>query len=223
MQKLILVSLLTTLLFSQNPKVYSALGDVIYNNATLIEGVEDLDAMAHYKDKIKKYIQKVGAAKKQGFAIEEGDSSIDKKEYLSTLRSLSKENDFLLRMIRNKYTTALKNEDSQLFFKLINSGLIDTQEHKQEIIDYYFAHQDDMNTSGVIQAYLDEDAKLRARKEAELRNKKSKKQRELEKIRRIRAKDKKEQEALERKLQKELEQKKKEVLQKQKMELFKTK
>ncbi|MFT7860387.1 MAG: hypothetical protein ABXS93_05550 [Sulfurimonas sp.] len=222
MRYFIFTLLFTTLVFANNPKVYAALGDVIYNNAPLIEDLKDLEAMQHYKEKIEKYIEKVTAAKKEGFALEKGDKTIDKKEYLSTLRALSKENDFLLRMVRYKYSKSIENENSQLFSELINSGLIDTQEQKQTIIEYYFDHQEDINATGVIEDFLDQDEKLRAQKEAEMQRRKSAQERETANIKRIREKDKREQEALEQKLQKELEQKKKEVLQEQKKELLKT-
>lgn len=222
MRKLILISLFTTLLFSQNPNVYSALGDVIYNNVDKIEKLEDIKEFSLYTKKIEQYVQKVKTTKEVGYKIEKGDKNFDKKVYLSNLRALSKDNDFFHRTAKKFYDSSIQNENSQLFSQMINSGLIDTQEHKQEIIDYYFMHQEDINASGLIESYLDEDAKLRARKEAELKKIKSKKQRELEKIERIRAKDKKEQEALERKLQKELDKKKQEVLEEQKRELLKT-
>ncbi|MDH4944650.1 hypothetical protein [Sulfurimonas sp. C5] len=222
MQKLILLYLFTTIIFAKNPIVYAALGDVIYNNADKIEKLHEIDEFNIYDDKINQYVQKVNNAKKEGFKIEQGDKSIDKKEYLTTLRALSKENDFFLRESKRMYEGSLKNENSKLFSQLINSGLIDVEENKQEIIDYYFIHQEDINASGVIENILEEDAALKVRKEAELRKTKSKQERELEKIKRIREKDKREQEALEQKLQKELEDKKKQLRQEQKEELLKT-
>ncbi|WP_304544710.1 hypothetical protein [Sulfurimonas microaerophilic] len=222
MRKLILLVLFSTLLFSKNPDVYAALGDVIYNNVDNISKLKDIEQFNVYKDKIEKYTNKVYATKEAGFKIEQGDAALDKKSYLSNLRALSKDNDFFLRLAKKYYEDSITAQNSQLFSKIINSGLIDTEEHKQEIIDYYFAHQEDINASGVIQAYLDENAELRAKKEAELKNRKSKRERELERIKQIREKDQREQEALEKKLQKELETKKKQLREEQKRELLKT-
>ncbi len=222
MQKLIFLSLFTSLLFAKNPIVYAALGDVIYNNADNIEQLREIEEFNIYDDKIKQYVKKVNNTKEKGFKIEQGDHAVDKKEYLTALRALSKDNDFFSRQAKKLYDDSLQNENSRLFSQIINSGLIDTAEYKQEIIDYYFAHQEDINASGVIQNILDDDAALKARKEAELRKSKSKRERELEKIKRIREKDKREQEALEQKLQKELEDKKKQLRKEQKEELLKT-
>ncbi|QOP40468.1 hypothetical protein [Sulfurimonas marina] len=222
MRKLFLLVLLSTLLFSKNPDVYAALGDVIYNNVDNISKLKDINQFSVYKDKIEKYTQKVNATKAFGFKIEQGEPNFDKKTYLSSLRALSRDNDFFLRLAKKFYEDSITTENSQLFSEIINSGLINTDEHKQEIIDYYFAHQEDINASGVIQAFLDADAGLRGKKETELKNIKSKRERELERIKQIREKDKREQEALEQKLQKELEAKKKEVREEQKRELLKT-
>jgi hypothetical protein len=99
---------------------------------------------------------------------------------------------------------------------------LDTQRYKKEILDFYFDHVGEMQTTGLIQSYLDEDAKLRKKREAQRKRYLSKKQRELERIKRIRQKDKLEQERLEQQLQKELMQKKKEIQEYQKKELSKT-
>lgn len=208
---------------AQNPKVYALLGDVIYNNVDKIASLENMEAFHLYKQRISKYVDEVEKTKTVGFAIENGYGGKDPKKYLQKLRDLSKENDFFIRLANRSYTYALQNEKSILVEQMINSGLIDTQKAKQEIIQYYFAHQEDMNASyGIIAKYLEEDAKLRAKKEAELRNRKTKEQLEREKIKRIREKDRKEQEALERRLQKELEYKKQQLREEQRKELFKT-
>lgn len=222
MRILFLISLFLTQLFSKNPDVYSALGDVIYDNAQNIEKLESIDYFDMYDEKIKKYIQKVNSLKTLGYKIEKGELSESKKEYLIGLRKLSQDNDFFTRTAKKAYEDAMTNENSKLFSEIINTGLIDVNEQKKEIIDYYFAHQQDINASGVIQTFLEEDAKLKDLKEAELRKQKTKKERELEKIKQIREKDKLEQKALEDKLQKEVEQKKKKLREEQKEELLKT-
>jgi len=219
MLKLLLLSLFTTLLLAMNPKPYAALGDVIYDNVDKIEALSYLDAYALYATEIEKYVKKVKDTKVEGFKLEMGGSSISKKEYLNRLRELSKTNDYFLRSIRGSYKSSMKNNDYALFTQVINSGLIDTKQHKDEIIDYYFLHQEDINATGVIEKFLDEDATLRARKEAQRRLYKTKKQREAEKIRRIREKDRIAREKLERKLQADLVKKKQEIREKQKEEL----
>ena len=127
-----------------------------------------------------------------------------------------------MHLLATSYDAAKANQNSRLFWQIINTGLLDTDARKKEIIDYYFSHQEDMNTTGVIQKYLDADAKLRAKKEAQQRGINSKKEREAQRIREILENDKRQQELFEKRLQKELQQKKLEIREYQKEELKKT-
>jgi len=214
--------LLTTLLFAQNPIAFAALGDVIYDNVDKIEKLKNIDEYKIYDEKIDKYVADVKKAKEEGFALENGSTAVTRKAYLNKLRTLVKTNDFFVHSVEASYDAAKKNQNSRLFSQIINSGLLDTETRKKEIIDYYFSHAQDMNTTGLIQSYLDEDAKLRAKKEAQQKRYKSKKEREAERIRQIRENDKREKERLEKKLQEELQEKKLEIREYQKEELNKT-
>jgi hypothetical protein len=218
MKKIIFITLLTTLLFSSNPAVYSALGDIIYNNASGIEKLGKIEEYADYKEKIQQYIAEVDTTKRTGFLIEKGDKKIDKKSYLNNLRKFSKSNDFFIRSARNNFTKAMEEENSKLFSQLVNTGLIDTQKYKNDIVTYYLFHMNEINPQGAIQDILDNDEALKNKK-TKKRVYKSKKQREKEKIRRIRENDKKRQAAIERKLQENVNRKKSEIIDYQKKEL----
>ncbi|MBN2815383.1 MAG: hypothetical protein JXQ67_01770 [Campylobacterales bacterium] len=220
MYKIIIFTFFTTLLYAKNPNVYAVLGDVIYNNVDSIEKLQNIEAYKDYKLGIKNYVSLVHETKEQGFAIESGDDIESKGKYLSTLRELSKKNDFYIRKAQNSYKNAVENEDSTLFTTLVNSGLIDTEKNKEDILQYYFEHADDINTSGVIQSYLDEDAALKNKQAAQARYK-SKKEREAEKIKRIRQNDLEAQKRLEERLQEEVNRKKIEIRENQKKELTK--
>ena len=222
MRNFFILLLLTTLLIAQNPIAFAALGDVIYNNVDKIEKLKNIDEYKIYDKKIDQYVEDVKKAKEEGFALENGSDATSRMAYLNKLRELVKTNDFFVRSIESSYEAAKKHENSRLFSQMINTGLLDTQERKKEIIDYYFAHQEDMNTTGLIQTYLDEDAKLRAKKEAQQKRIMSKKEKEAERIRRIRENDRREKERLEKKLQEELKKKKEEIREYQKEELSKT-
>lgn len=219
MYKLFLISILTTFLAAANPKPYAALGDTIYNSVKVIEGLKELDAYTVYMDDINTYLASVADAKKLGYLIEQGKAPNEKKNYLNKLRKLSQTNDYYLRSIETVYKTALKEKEFDLFSAIINGHYIDTNEHKKEIIDYYFAHQEDINSSGIIDTFLEEDAALKARKEAQKKRSKTKKQLEEEKIKRIRANDKSNQERVEKELEKDLETKQLQIREDQKKEL----
>ena len=222
MKKIIsIITLLSVLTFAENPKPYAALGDVIYNNLEGIEKLEEIPMYKVYVKKIEQYTAKVRELKRKGFDLEKKPTPQLKKEYLSGLRSVSRENDFYVRWANKAFLASMKNEDSTTFEKIINTGLINTDAHKEDILDYYFAHQEDVNASGVIENYLAEDAKLRALREAQRKKYKTKKELEAEKIRRIREEDRRKQEELERRLSEEVAKKKEQIRDNQKSELFK--
>lgn len=221
MYKILIITLLTTLLNASYPKVYSALGDVIYENAEKIEKLEDIEIYSIYKVDIEKYVTEVNKTKEEGFTLESAADKEAQKAYLTSLRALSKQNDFFTRSAQSNYKNAIKEENSFLFSQLINTGLIDTQKHKEEIIDYYFKHAEDINASGVIQSYLDEDALLKEKKDAQSAKYKTKKMLEAEKIKRIRQNDIDAQKKLEKKLQDEVNKKKLQIRTDQKKELTK--
>ena len=222
MKKIWVFLFLTLFLYAQNPKIYRALGDVIYTNAPKIGMLTTLDAFQVYKSDIAQYILDVTKAKTYGFALENGDHAYNKQMYLNKLRELSKRNDFFLRNVDRIFQNSLKNQNTKLFSALVNSGLINTQKYKKVILEYYFQHADTLKPTGIIKKYLEEDAALRAKREAQRKRYKSKKQRERERIEYLREKDRREQEQLERELDEKLRKKKLEIREYQKKELSKT-
>ncbi|MFH1947709.1 MAG: hypothetical protein ABIJ02_00650 [Pseudomonadota bacterium] len=211
----------TTLLLAANPTIYSVLGDGVYNNVGNIIKLKEISSYADEKDKIDSYVQEVYATKKIGHAIEQGDESIDKLTYLNKLRDLSKENDNYIRSAHSNFRASMSSGDSDLFSSLINSGLIDTPRYKDEIINYYIGHVEEINPEGVIQNFINEDKNLRREAAANQKLYKSKQQRQKEKIQRIRKQDEIEQKNLEESLQKELDKKKSEIRESQIKELSK--
>jgi len=221
MIKLVILSLLATLLIADNPKVYSALGDEIYENVENIQKLKKIFKFSKFEQKIDNYVEDVYKAKEMGFAIESGDTTKDKKVYLKTIRELSKTNDFFLRAANNCYKNAITNQDNKIFTKIINTGLIDTKKNKDEIMNYYFSNSKDVNASGIIQQFLDEDEKFRKKHEASKKPKLTKEQIQEAKIKRIREKDKKKQESIKKALEDKLIKKKSEIRKQQIEELSK--
>lgn len=208
-----------TLLMAENPKIYSVLGDGIYNNVDNVIKLKDIPNYISDKEKIDQYVNEVYATKKIGKAIEQGDESIDKLAYLKKLRILSKENDGYIRSAQSNFRASMNNGDSDLFSSLINSGLIDTPRYKDEIINYYIGHVEEINPEGVIQKFIDEDIYLKKEEQANQKVYKSKQQRQKDKIQRIREQDESQQKALEESLQKEVDKKKSEIRENQIKEL----
>jgi hypothetical protein len=213
----------TFLLFANNPTVFSALGDVIYNNAPKIEKLKNVQGFKKYSFKINNYLDEVERAKQDGFALEKHHNNELRRNYLNELRALAKVNDFFNRMAYNVYDKAKEENNTTVFLSILDTGLINVEAHKKEIVEYYFMHRDDINSTGtVIEKLLNEDEKLREKKENEFKRKKSKKAKELERIRYLREKDKMQQERLQERLNKELKEKQEQIQEEQKEELSKT-
>jgi flavorubredoxin len=127
-----------------------------------------------------------------------------------------------MRAVQNSFKEAIRDNNNTMFMQVVESGLIDPQKHKKEILDYYFAHASDLNATGTIKKLLDENKELKA-KQARLRKRAlNKKQREEEKIKRIREKDRLEHAKLEKKLDEAVERKKIQIRKEQKEELIKS-
>jgi hypothetical protein len=204
------------MLFAQNPRIYSAIGDKVYNNVENINNLKNLTAYPYDANKIDAYVKEVNTEKEKAFKIEEGDKSIDAKAHLNKLRELSKGNDAFARDVDAYFNKALKEKNSILFLEIVNSGLLDTKKNKEKIMNYYIKHQDEINPEGAIQQFLDESKELERRRAAWAL---AQKRKEAERVKHLREKDKAEAEALERKLSEEVKRKKREIREHQKKEL----
>ena len=219
MYKIILLTILTTFLIASNPKPYAVLGDVIYNNVDNIDKLQYISSCQIANDEIVAYTKDVNETKQYGFELESHAKDRNKKVYLEKLRELSKLNDSYLRIVKSGYKKAMKENEYKLFSNIINSGLLNLEENKLEIVDYYYKHSEDINASGVIDTFLEEDAQLKAKREALERQKRSQKEEEADKIKRIRENDRVSKERLEVELQKNLDQEQLEIRENQKKEL----
>jgi len=215
--KIILFTIIFTLqLFGSNPKIYSALGDKLYNNADNIQSLSKHKNFINEKDKIEEYVVVVNVLKGIGSKIDSGDSSVTKEEYLAKLRKLAKTNDYYVMRVKRLFLSSLDKEDSELFLDMVKTGLLNTQRYKSEIKKYYYNHTDTLDIDGtVIEEFIAEDQK------AKKRVYKGPTKEELQKanIERIRARDKARQEAIQKALEEELKKKKLEIRNEQKKEL----
>lgn len=211
MKIIIIITILSSFLLAQNPTVYSALGDVIYENSTNIKELKDLPAYKDSRDKIQTYLKDVQETKAYGFDVQNEKNGADKIKYLSKLRELSKINDFFVRSIKNNFTASIEDGNNALFLEMVENKMLDSEKYKSEILDYYFAHSDDINATKTIQKFLNED-KSKAKKAVYI---KSKSKRQEEKIKRIRENDRIKQERIKKYLEEEVAKKKKEIKEEQ--------
>lgn len=204
MRKIAILFLLATLLYG-NPKIYSALGDVVYDNVQIIKELKNITEFKEYESKIDEYVKNIFLAKEKGFSLDSDTYEIEKKEYLEILRELSKTNDFFFKYALKIYKNSIEKQNTLLWNKMINSGLIDVQKYKNEIIEFYFTHIQEIDAKGVIQNFIDDDKNLKAKY-----NKSSsfiKIETQEERIENIREEHRTKQEAIQKNLEEELKKK----------------
>lgn len=223
MKHLILSLLLVTLLFSNsNPKVYAALGDVIYNDDAHITNLVQLNSMKKYEKRIKKYLSATKTAKEMGFKIEKGDKTISNKEYLSTLRELSKEHDFFIRRVNSIYLQSMDSVDLTTFSYLSQCSLIDFSSDREKVLEFYKVYKEDINSTEVDAVMFEQEMII---KNAHTKNvvkndsNSSLPKPVSSKIKRIREKERAKEKAKTEAIEKETKRRKQEVQEKQKEEL----
>lgn len=219
MFKTALLFLLATSLFASTPKIYAALGDIIYNNAPKIEKLSELEIYRANKKSIKEYVAEVERVKKMGFNTQASKDKMQQKAYLQALRKLSNDHDFFMRSVEKNYENILQNNLTKDFNAIVNSGLIKSESRKAEILHFYYAHKSEIKPSGVLERFVMEDKEAKRKRDAKLVKKKTKEATQREKIERIRQNDILAQERLEKRLQSELSSKKSQIRKDQEEEL----
>lgn len=208
MLKIVLLLVLTLTLYASNPKIYAALGDLIYNNEPKISKLAELQIYRANRETIENYSKEVQRVKEMGIVAEKSKDKKLQKEYLIRLRKLSKENDFFIRSANKNYEKALQTQQSEDFVGLVNSGLIETNARKEEILNYYYEHKEEIDLTGVLEEYVKEDKELKKKRDIKSVKKRTKEALAREKIERIRKNDLEAQKRLELRLQEELTEKK---------------
>lgn len=220
MKFLLLTVLFTLILYAQgdkNPKVYTAIGNELYDNAAKIEKLKNIKVYSIYTDKIDLYINTLKDTKILGYEVESGKRSNVKLDYLYQLRKHKKLNDYFLRSVNNNFHSAMDKQDNELFTAIVNSGLLNLSINKKKILAYYKNNSSVINPNGVVQKLLNEEVSVKKKKRWK---KKTKKQLQAEKIKRLKENDRLEQEALEKKLSEEVKSKKEKLREEQERELF---
>lgn len=153
----IFLTFLVSLLANENPKVYAALGDVIYNDDEKIARITQLTSMQRYHKDIEKYLAATKHAKEIGFKIEQGDKTISNKEYLTTLRNLSKEHDTIIRRVNSAFDKSLETKDVQTFSFLSRCSLVDFSNERKQVVAFYHTYQEDINSTEVDALMLEQE------------------------------------------------------------------
>ncbi|MGB6018386.1 MAG: hypothetical protein WBF77_02210 [Sulfurimonadaceae bacterium] len=225
MKKYLLLLTLSLSLFAQNPKSFAALGDVIYNDVAKFENLKEMASMQEFRTAIDAYIASANETKKMGFAMDAQnaedakDASVDGKEYLKALRQLSTEHDAIIADSRTRFKEAMSDEDSETINGMLNCGVIDAEDYKDELVRYYEEFGEDQNLSSLdvmyakhIENQKDDNSTTHSAAQREVRENEAL-------VKRMRATEKAKNDALEKSVKEETARQKKKVLNEQKKEL----
>jgi len=228
--KIYLLTLFAALsLYAQNPLSFAAFGDTLYNDTGKFKQIAELWSMVDQKPAIEKYIASAERAKQMGFAVDNKEEGSTSKAYLEELRKLSIEHDAIISTARERFSEAIEYEDGETITRMITIGLIDPEEYKSRLIQYYEEFSEEQNLSVIEPLYRASTQKTQDEQPvgqfqqheqnisepAMIRPTKSNK----ELIERMRAQDRARTEAFERAVNEEKEREKEKVMEKQKKEL----
>ncbi len=225
MKKYLLLLTLSLSLFAQNPKSFAALGDVLYNDVNKFENLKEMASMQEFRVAIESYIASAAKTKKLGFAIdaqkaeEKKDTPTEGKEYLRALRELSTGHDAIIVNSRTRFKEALNDEDGVTINGMVDYGLIDTDNYKDELIHYYEEFAEDQNLSALDLMYTKHTNRFKDNNSTRHSNAQRTARENEASIKRMRAQDKAKNDALVKSVQEEKEREKKKVLNEQKREL----
>jgi hypothetical protein len=218
MKKLLLALFISVSVYAQNPVIFAALGDVIYNDVDKFGKLGDLAAMRDFKPAIDDYISSANRSKKIGFAVDSNDGTGDAKAYLKELRSLSAKHDAIVLNARKRFAEAIQEQDSETMTGMIKIGIVDPKDYKNQLIQYYEDYSEDQNLSVIEPLYKDYKYKLACEENAS-RSANAEAAQNEEVVNRMRASDKASKEALTRSVKEECEREKLNVMQEQKKAL----
>lgn len=213
MKYIVFLLSLSILVFGDNPKVYSSLGDSIYNSVDKVVKLKTVESFTQYSQDIDSYKVNVNELKKIGFSLDNSVDILAQEKYLSSLRKLDKEYYFYLRESYRVLNNSIENEDTKTFDALLQTDLIDINHNKKNILKFYAEHKAKITLTPSMNEIL---VKERQKK---LKTNNLQRNIEQDRVNRIRQSSKRKEENLEKKLQEENQKKKLEIRNKQKEEL----
>lgn len=136
---IILATLVISLFGDSYPRLYSLLGDTLFDANSKLEQFKSIDSLT---SKIETYQSKSSLILKQGLELESNESftTAEKKKYLSSLRKLDSSYKNLIGALQQELLSSIKDNNYSKFTKLSNSSLTDIFDNKNilaQAIKYY--------------------------------------------------------------------------------------
>lgn len=139
----VLLTCFASLLFASNPKLFSSVGDPIYDNTVFIKTFSKQYAFNAYKNEFEYYILKVKKHKKIGFRLDNFPNLDETKDYqayyLNGLKKLKYENEKIEQTIKKQLLQSIKTNNRIRFLAMIETDFPPFKTDKQlvkAIADY---------------------------------------------------------------------------------------
>ncbi len=144
MLRLLLIITVSISIWADTPKLYSSLGDLIYDNMESISRLADIKVMSKHDESIARYIGNCKMAHKHGLALNIDDPDAKAvKNYLEELRALDKERIAFIQISDRLLSKSIEEDDLESYSELIKSGVTDIERDSDRIIDYYLRYRNE--------------------------------------------------------------------------------
>jgi hypothetical protein len=122
MLKLLVLFLTPLILLAQNPKIYSSVGDPLYDDLKSILKLSDLHSFKPHREAMKRFVTEVQEAKSEGFALDRQKDQDRAKTYLEALRALSKRNIQWRRTIKEVMAASIRTDFEARYRQIIGTN-----------------------------------------------------------------------------------------------------
>ena len=144
---LLRVLLTTFILFSSlfgegYPKTFSQLGSPLFSSLKPLQQYSTIESLNVV---IEKFQQSCNVVLRHGLQVDKTTEKKAKIEYLLELRVLQKEYDYLVHLINEKISQAIKNDNYELFFRLTNlelEGVLKSSNLRNRAFEFYSENVD---------------------------------------------------------------------------------
>ena len=110
MLKMLILLFTPLLLLAQNPKIYSSLGDPLYDDMKSVRKLSDLHSFKPYREEMRLLVTDVQKLQQRGLELDRQKDPGKAKAYLEELRTLSKRNVAMRKSIKNVMAASIRTD-----------------------------------------------------------------------------------------------------------------
>lgn len=163
---LLLSLVISVALFGANPKLYSGLGDKIYDTMEGIKTIQGIPAMIDQSAMITAYLAECERVRQSGLAADAGEE--DPKAYLKQLRQLNEKYERLDSTIRTRVMMAVRSNNYHAFYRYMSTGFFNFESFGHEALAFYKKNRTDDMAIAEMDDYIAYQEAVKRKKAAEI-------------------------------------------------------